>query len=87
MAISVLPRTRGFTDLRGVDIAVPHGSSAHARVQGSRRACRPRGRAARIRLCLENVLEGPLTMDDAGRQRAYGRGFIRLEPLALERAA
>jgi hypothetical protein len=44
------------------------------------------------------VLEGVLTVDDpaafaetlatgVGRQRAYGRGFVRLEPLALERAA
>ena len=44
------------------------------------------------------VLEGVLTIDDpaaftetlaagVGRQRAYGRGFIRLEPLTLERAA
>lgn len=44
------------------------------------------------------VLEGVLTIDDpavfgetlasgVGRQRAYGRGFVRLEPLALDRAA
>jgi hypothetical protein len=44
------------------------------------------------------VLEGVLTVNDpaafaetlatgVGRQRAYGRGFIRLEPVALERAA
>jgi hypothetical protein len=50
------------------------------------------------RIVPDAVLEGVLRVDDpmafaetlaagVGRQRAYGRGFIRLEPLALERAA
>ena len=50
------------------------------------------------RIVPDAVLEGVLTVDDAaafaetltagvGRQRAYGRGFIGLEPLTLERAA
>jgi CRISPR associated protein len=50
------------------------------------------------RIVPDAVLEGVLTVDDpamfaetlaagVGRQRAYGRGFIRLEPLALDRAA
>jgi|SRR5271166_2947474 len=50
------------------------------------------------RIVPDAVLEGILTVDDAaafaetlaagvGRQRAYGRGFIRLEPVALEQAA
>ena len=50
------------------------------------------------RIVPDAVLEGVLTVDDpaafaetlaagVGRQRAYGRGFVRLEPLALERAA
>jgi hypothetical protein len=56
----------------------------------------PSGYASRI--VPDAVLEGVLTVDDpaafaatlaagVGRQRAYGRGFIRLEPLTLERAA
>jgi hypothetical protein len=47
---------------------------------------------------LSIALEGVLMVDDptafaetlaagVGRQRAYGRGFIRLEPLTLDRAA
>jgi hypothetical protein len=50
------------------------------------------------RIVPDPVLEGVLTVDDpavfaatlaagVGRQRAYGRGFIRLEPVTLERAA
>jgi hypothetical protein len=50
------------------------------------------------RIVPDAMLEGVLTVDapetfsetlaaGVGRQRAYGRGFIRLEPLTLERAA
>jgi hypothetical protein len=50
------------------------------------------------RIVPDAVLEGVLTVDEpaafaetlargVGRQRAYGRGFVRLEPLTLERAA
>lgn len=50
------------------------------------------------RIIPDAVLEGVLTVDDpaafaetlaagVGRQRAYGRGFIRLEPVELDRAA